>query len=251
MFAVKIREKSIGKKRQIRLLAVLLVPVVALIMGADAPESGAAERFDDTKIIIELNATDRDAGIQVFLDGEPWKEVEIISPDEEILEVEADGNLLDFGLTELFFESNEPPFDELPLDEFLELFPAGIYRFKGRTVEGVRLRGAARLTHVIPAGPDLVSPEEGEEVDPNDTVIEWEPVTERFIGSGNIKIVGYQVVVEREDPLRVFSVDVSADTTMVTIPPEFLEPGTDYKFEVLAIEESGNQTISEREFETE
>jgi hypothetical protein len=36
----------------------------------------------------------------------------------------------------------------------------------------------------------------------------------------------------------------------VTLPPEFLDPGTDYKFEVIVQEESGNRTISETEFST-
>jgi hypothetical protein len=35
------------------------------------------------------------------------------------------------------------------------------------------------------------------------------------------------------------------------VPEEFLEDGTEYKFEVLAIEASGNQTITEGAFETE
>jgi hypothetical protein len=29
------------------------------------------------------------------------------------------------------------------------------------------------------------------------------------------------------------------------VPPQFLEPGKEYKFEVLAIEAGGNQTITE------
>ncbi len=45
-------------------------------------------------------------------------------------------------------------------------------------------------------------------------------------------------------------VDVPASVTSVTVPPEFLEPDTEYDFEVLAIEESGNQTISESSFTT-
>ena len=36
----------------------------------------------------------------------------------------------------------------------------------------------------------------------------------------------------------------------VLVPAEFLEAGTDYVFEVLAIEEGGNQTISEGCFTT-
>jgi hypothetical protein len=35
------------------------------------------------------------------------------------------------------------------------------------------------------------------------------------------------------------------DPQSVTVRPEFLEPGAEYKFEVLAIEAGGNQTITE------
>jgi hypothetical protein len=37
---------------------------------------------------------------------------------------------------------------------------------------------------------------------------------------------------------------------MVTVPAEVLEPGTDYLFEVLAIANGGNQTITEGCFRT-
>ena len=62
------------------------------------------------------------------------------------------------------------------------------------------------------------------------------------------------VVVEREvpEPLIVFTVEVPADATSVTIPAEFLEASGIYKYEVIAIEdrdgERGNQTISESFF---
>ncbi len=104
------------------------------------------------------------------------------------------------------------------------------------------------MTHALPAGPLLVLPvEDDDEVDPDNTVIEWQPVPD----PPGSRIVGYQVIVARDQPsLRVFSADVGPTTTSVTVPPEFMEPGTEYKFEVLAIETSGNQTISEREFET-
>ncbi len=39
---------------------------------------------------------------------------------------------------------------------------------------------------------------------------------------------------------------MSADPgTTLTVPAELLEPGTEYEFEVLAIAENGNQTITE------
>ena len=38
---------------------------------------------------------------------------------------------------------------------------------------------------------------------------------------------------------------VSAGTTAITVPAAFLSAGTEYAFEVLAIEGGGNQTITE------
>ena len=77
-------------------------------------------------------------------------------------------------------------------------------------------------------------------------MIRWDPVTT----PAGVTIVGYHVVVEREDPSRAFRVDMPATATSVTVPAEFMEAGTEYKVEVLSIEESGNQTITEVEFET-
>jgi hypothetical protein len=242
------KEELMSVKRATQLGMLVLVTIIAaLIIGVHVKGQGDEIPFDDARIIIEVNATDGDAGIQIFLDGEDWAEIEIFGPDgETIFEVEGQGSLGEHGATELFIESAEPSFEDLPLEEFLLRFPAGEYRFSGVTVEGDHLVGTATLTHAIPDGPVLVSPEEDSVQDPNNTVVRWEPVPD----PPGSEIVEYEVIVEREDPLRVFSVRVPATVTSVTVPPEFLEPGTEYKFEVLAIEAGGNQTISERSFET-
>jgi hypothetical protein len=147
-------------------------------------------------------------------------------------------------LTELFSESSEPPFDRFPLSTFKRLFPEGRYRFTGTTVDGRRLVGAARLSHDIPDGPEITSPAADASVSRDGLVAAWNAVPER----GGIDISGYRAIVEREHPLRVFNADLPASVTSVTIPREFLEPGTKYKLEVQAIEGSGNQTLTELEF---
>ena len=82
-------------------------------------------------------------------------------------------------------------------------------------------------------------------------LFEWEPVRETITGSEDIEIVGYQVIVEQEEPLRVFSIDLPASVTSVMVPPEFFhQQDTLHKFEVLAIEASKNQTITSGEFIT-
>jgi hypothetical protein len=61
----------------------------------------------------------------------------------------------------------------------------------------------------------------------------------------------YQVVVEVDDD-HLFSVTLPGDAAApaVTVPPEFLEGGMEYKLEVIAQEEGGNRTISETTFFT-
>ena len=130
--------------------------VAVLIAGLAAPQAWAL-KLDETGIWIEINDTDGDAGIQIFLDGEDWDGMAVFDPDgTKILHVKARGSVGIQGVTELFLESAEPSFEDQPLDEFLGLFPPGRYRFSGMTTDGKPLRGNARLTHALPGAPVLV-----------------------------------------------------------------------------------------------
>src|SRR5690349_9768086 len=74
--------------------------------------------LEQAKLIIEQNATDQDTGFQGFVDGEPWQQLQIRNPDGElILTMNPKNNLRDLGLTEMFFETNEPPNAEVPIEE--------------------------------------------------------------------------------------------------------------------------------------
>jgi hypothetical protein len=247
------REASFRKEKSMKLrkpgiLSVVAGVVIALVLAAAPARSADVTPFEVAKIIFEFNSTDLDLGVQVSLNGDPWREIKIVSPDgRKIFEVKVGGSLKKFGFTELFSESNEPPFEEVPPEDTLAQFPAGVYTFFGKGVEGDKLVGTATLTHAVPSGPEIVSPAEGAVVNPNNPVmIVWAPVAGPPEGfpDEEIEIVGFQVIVERKDPARAFDVKLPAGATFVTIPPEFLEPGTRYAFEVLAIEKGGNQTIT-------
>lgn len=226
-----------------------------LIVGLSAPRVWAGQEsakaripLEEAKIIVELNSSDEDVGVQVFLDGESWRSMKIFdSRGRKIFDVSTKGSVGMLGVTELFFESNEPSLDELPLDEFLALFPEGEYIFVGETIEGDKISGRATFTHAIPEGPEIIAPLASAVTNPSNTVITWHPVAD----PPGSEIVEYQVIVERENPLRSFQMNVLAATTSVKVPPEFLEPGTHYAFEVLAIEAGGNQTITEGSFRTQ
>jgi hypothetical protein len=211
----------------------------------------------EAKLNIEHNATDRDTGFQGFIDSEGWKRLQVTGPRGVVLTLQGQGDLGELGLTELFFESVEPENAEVPIEEVLSTLPEGEYTIEGQAIDGQPTKGTALLTHDIPAGPVLVSPEEGATVPATGLVMRWMPVTETINGAP-VTVVAYQLIIERDDeplPHAItkpdLSIYVGPTVTQVTVPDEFLQPGTDYAWEVLAIEESGNQTLSSGEFSTE
>ena len=226
----------------------LAVPIAVpvLYLGAAASADPKPVEFADARLKVEINATDGDAGLQIFLDGEAWNTLELLDPQgNPIVDVDVTGRAENYGLTELFSESSEPPFTEFPLEQFKELFPEGTYTFLGTTIDGTPMTGTATLTHDFPAGPEILSPAAESKVPADQVVVQWAPVTT----PAGIDIAGYQVLVVQEEPvLRVFSADLPATATRLSTPAEFVQPKTEYKVEVLAIEAGGNQTLTELTF---
>jgi hypothetical protein len=182
----------------------------------------------DARIKFEINSTDQDGGIQVFLDADPWKTMSVYDPTGRwVLTFATAGRVARQGGTELFMESAEPEFTELPVDELLSRFPAGEYRFRGRGLNGERYVGTAVLTHDLPDGPELVSPlEDQRPQNPNRTTVRWEPVDP----PNGSPIIGYQVLVVQPDtgitalPKIILDVMMPPDATQMRVPPGFLQP---------------------------
>ena len=229
-------------KRHTRLLCVLLLGAVALGVGTNRLEAGD---FSIARIYIEYNESANDLGFHVLLDGEDWKTLKMVNPaGKTIMEIEGKGGYANLGLTELFFEGAEPNLDDVPLNVLLGMFPEGKYKFHGVTVDGLSLFSTGTLSHAIPEGPDVFA-----EVGPGEVTIGWSRVSEPPEGfpRRDVRIVGYQVICES------FQVTLPASSREVELPEEFvatLGPG-EHLFEVLAIDRSGNQTITEGSFEIE
>jgi hypothetical protein len=254
------------------LAALLAMPTLADDHDEDEIPWSVAEVF------FELNNTDGDLGIHALIDGEPWKRMQIEDPNERtILNVHARGRLRRQGVTEIFFESAEPTFDELSPEHFFRRFPEGIYEVEGITLEGEELESETEITHIIPAPPapavngvpaaqQCDDEEQGYDapvIDADEYVIAWPAVTSTHPNLGDpqnsadITIINYQVVVEAEFDLpsgdeftSVFSVTLPPGVTAMTIPEEFLDQSDSFKYEVLAREESWNQTAIESCFLT-
>jgi hypothetical protein len=223
------------------LMHVLLLAVVALALAAPS----WAAKFAFSRIYIEYNSSANDLGYHVSLDGEDWKTLKIVNPAGlTVLDMSGKGPYALLGMTELFFEGAEPNLDDFPLNQLLALFPEGQYKFTGLTVGGTKISSTGVLSHAVPAGPVVSS-----EVTDDEIVIRWEEVTDTPPGFPNrrIQIVGYQVLV---DP---FAVTLPASARQVTLPEEFVESLArgPHPFEVLAIDVSGNQSITEGSFDTE
>jgi hypothetical protein len=221
-------------------LPILVATAVALIPSVQA----SAAEFGESRIYIEYNQSGNDLGFHVSLDGEDWKQLRIVNPNgRSIFEVEGERGYQELGMTELFFEGAEPNLDEFPLEELLELFPEGEYRFLGRTVDREVIDGTGMLSHAVPNGPDNVTAA----LNGDSLVISWDAVNTVPDGFPDrpISIVEYQLIVD------LFEVKVPASVTSVTVSPEFVAslPSGEVLFEVLAIDVSGNQTITEGSFE--
>jgi hypothetical protein len=248
--------------------AIVLLALLAALAGCTSSEQGteptgsAEVPLKEAKLNIEHNATDNDTGFQGAIDSEGWQSLVVTGPEGDVLKLEGVGSLGQLGVTELFFETVEPANADVSIEDMLKKLPEGDYAIEGPGMEvGTstgRTKGIAVLTHVIPSGPVLLRPQEDETVPAEeDLLIRWEPVTTTIEGS-DVSIIAYQLIVETDqDPhphmigKRGLSMYLPPSTTSMRIPKEFLEPGTPYLWEVLAIEESGNQTLSSSAFSTE
>jgi hypothetical protein len=240
---------------------VLSMLTAALLFGmAGRSAAQGSQTFSEAKIFLELNDTDGDLGLHSSIDGGPWTNLEIEGPKGDLLSMTIEGPLQKQGMTQLFFESAEPSFDELDPAVFFRRFPEGRYEIEALGQDGGRLRSRPLLSHVLAAPPQniLVSGvPAAESCDATPlpkvsapVVITWDPVTQSHpeIGkSGPVKVARYQFFVERENVK--LSLDLPPTVTEVEIPAGVTALGTDFKFEIIVTTDAGNNTAVESCFE--
>jgi hypothetical protein len=217
------------------------------------------------KLIIEYNSTDGDLGVHGAFDDHGWSELCVFDPNgRPIAVVDPRHQLNDLTMAGIFFESREPPLAEFSMADLAAAFPEGRYEVRGKSFDGTTLTGRALFRHDVPAPPTITSPEiaadpdqTGTPVARDDLVVGWDPVTETTTG-GSVTISGYEVIITKEvedDPhgfsRPTYDVHVPATQNALSVPTEFLEADTAYELEVLALERSGNQTISVGFFKTD
>jgi hypothetical protein len=249
-----------------RVLLAFLLAQATLPAAAQVPCAGGAgpdEPIAAAKLIIENNAGDGDIGVQGFFDHPGWRELCLFAPDGTLLfRAVPEGAVGELGMSEIFWESVEPEYGDWDYDDLKAAFPEGLYRVAGISAEGRPLTGAARFTTVLPAMPVILAPKTApEEDDPElpvlplaDLAVEWEPVKASADGRP-LTLTGYQMTVVRDDmsdpdgfARHDFSVRLGPEATGHRVPASFFVAGAVYELEVLAIEDSGNQTIGGASF---
>jgi hypothetical protein len=238
--------------------AALALSAIAGLASATSALAGGEIPFDEAELYLELNATDEDLGIHSSIDAEAWKMLEIEDPYERtILDVMPSGRLARQGMTQLFFESAEPTFDELPPAAFFRRFPEGRYEISGVSLENEELESTAVLSHVLPGAPanvrvsgipaatncDAVLPVVSKPV-----VITWNAVnTSHPVGKpGAVHVAKYQVFAEqRTAPFSKFSMDLLPSQRRFVVPAELVRQGGDIKFEIQVRDVNLNQTAVE------
>lgn len=243
-------------KRPMQLLSVLPMTMGCLTLEAAPPVAPPAP-FPEAELFVELNNTDGDLGIHGSIDGGPYSELEIDDPkDRTILRVTGRGRLARQGLTQLFFESAEPNFEELTPEQYFQRFPEGAYEIEAEKLDGGHLASTVTLSHVLAAAVSniLVSGVPAAEscdapylpLVSNPVIIDWDPVTTSHptIGNfGDVEIAKYQFFVEREG-VKI-AVDLPPTVTRFRVPAQIIALGDEFKFEIIARTTTGNNTAIE------
>ncbi len=265
------RQRASGLSQALSPLPAMLI-ATGLTFGTvlqDAHAAPPTQPFKVANIHFETNASACDMGIQIKFDTDGIASGSVTDPNGHTIYSFASAGSMRAtgGQTEGFLEGIEPQIDELvsalgcapsteegtsTLANLFAAWPAGKYTFKGTSKTGVAFEDHATLTHYIPAGPEIMAPL-GVTVPVAPLLIEWSPVTAAILthkpNLGPVDIVGYHILVEEDVPgvevTPEVDIDVGGDQTSVTIPEQYLNPSTVYRFEILATDQSGNQTISE------
>ena len=261
-------------------LLVMAMPGVATATEPCDPD------FGECKALIEINSSDGDIGFHFLGDADELIRAALFDPSyRKVFFDSAHGPLRKQFMTEMFVESSEPLcFEEegdgegdddeiiVTLEEFLDRWQDGYYKWFGLNKDRELLRGYTRLTYELPAAPAELDfdPETGEitwedgddlgecaDAEYLDTLVPWLlPIHPQ-----NVEVDVWEIVVEPDvedgDPLGgvVFSTRVPGNydegsARSFTLPSDYLDSlpdDTPVKVEVGAIGGEDNATFTEED----
>jgi hypothetical protein len=189
--------------------------------------------------VVRWNASDDDS--QVWLtavDGDlAMATITVRTPEGEAIFTERLDDAGGHGQERLEYRSSEHSLAELEA-----IYPAGEYRWTGRTADGERIRGTTEVSYELPDAPTIVAPaDEAADVPVDGVVMQWSPVADaQWIF----------VEVEADGDGRELLIRLEGSATSLALPDGYLQPGTDYEVELKAVHTNGNQAARDSVFST-
>jgi hypothetical protein len=196
-------------------------------------------KFKKLSVYLERNVTDRDAEIRFEVTGveEGLATLKVSAPGERtVIDLKSPDSKL--GIRQLTIESSEPADEGIVKADF----PAGAYRFEGKTINGAGLRGEARLSHVFPKPAAFEYPRPGQkDVPATATTLRWS------VPEGIETCI---IVVEQTGSPYEIRALLPGSTKAFTVPNGFLRAGQAYTFAIGTVAKDGNRSFIEASFVT-
>lgn len=216
--------------------AVAALSAIAYPMTGSSAEDG---RFEKLSVYLERNVQDHDAEIRFEVTGveDGLAALKVSAPGERtVIDVRTPGSKL--GIRKLTVESPEPSDDSVVGADF----PAGAYRFEGKTTKGASLRGEASLSHVFPKPPAFEYPRPGQkDVPATALTLRWS------VPEGVESCV---IVIEQNGSPYEIRALLPGSTKAFTVPNGFLRAGQAYTFAIGTVAKDGNRSFIEAGFTT-
>ncbi len=220
-------------------LATLMMLSLTSTVQAQTNDDEGEPEFELVTLYLEFNATDNEAEVVTVVDAEVGlKVLKVIAPNDKTVLSLTSKNTPNLGQGEVLVKT-----PELSLDEIKAVYPAGVYRFRGTTVDGGdRVIGEVTLSHDLLPAPVISIPSNGATGVPvTGQIITWAPVA----GAS-----GYFLELENDETEATLTVDLPADASSFAIPNGLLLPNTEYEVSLGAIGANGNRVFSEISFTT-
>ncbi len=210
----------------------------ALLVPASAHQSELP--FKELSMKFEVNETDGDGEVVFSVkasEGLRW--LKVFAPDGEItifiISNDERRRIDPIGLAQFSLETGGPSIEGVK-----NAYPEGTYQFLARTISGDRLFGKVDFSHKLLSAP-IFSPRGEKGVDPNNAVVEWQPVE---------GAIAYEIEIENDDLEVNVTAKLPGSATQFNIPQGFLRPGTEYEVGVTTVTKDGNLSVAESSFVT-
>jgi hypothetical protein len=213
-----------------------VLSAMAYPLALAAAENG---RFEKLSIYLERNVQDHDAEIRFEVTGakDGLAALKIMAPGERtVIDLRTPDSKL--GVRGLTLESPEPDDDGIVRVDF----PAGAYRFEGKTTNGASLRGETRLSHVFPEPAAFEYPR------PDQKDVPATALTLRWSVPKGIEACA--IVIEQTGSAYEIRALLPGSARSFTVPEGFLRAGAAYKFAIGTVAKDGNRSFIEAAFTT-